>query len=102
MDIKAESINSYAVFKKDNWTCRMCSTKVQKVNIYANDAAELDHIIPISKGGTHTLDNVQTLCRQCNQFKSDKMPDDLDLINYIKRLKNKEIRGIPNFQKILI
>ena len=93
MDIKAERINSYAIFKKDNWTCRMCSTKVQKVNIYADDAAELDHIIPISRGGTHTIDNVQTLCRKCNQFKSDKMPDEVDLINYINNLKNKEIRG---------
>lgn len=93
MDIKAERINSYAIFKKDNWTCRMCSTKVQKVNIYADDAAELDHIIPISRGGTHSIDNVQTLCRKCNQFKSDKMPDELELINYINKLKNKEIRG---------
>lgn len=75
--IKAENVNKYKVFKKDNWTCQMCKIKVQKKDIYAPDAAELDHIIPISKGGTHTWDNVQTLCRTCNQFKSDKMPDDL-------------------------
>lgn len=93
MEIKADRINAYSIFKKDEWTCRICNKNVQKVNIYANDAAELDHIIPISKGGTHTLDNVQTLCRECNQFKSDKMPDDLELINYIKNLKVNKIRG---------
>ncbi len=34
----------------------------------------LDHIIPISKGGKHTKDNVQALCLQCNLKKSAKLP----------------------------
>lgn len=69
----AESIWKNKVFALDGWRCHMCNKKVQKKNIYADNAAELDHIIPISKGGLHTYDNVQTLCRSCNQKKSDSI-----------------------------
>jgi 5-methylcytosine-specific restriction endonuclease McrA len=34
---------------------------------------EMDHIIPLSKGGKHTLDNVQPLCRKCNREKGAKL-----------------------------
>lgn len=30
---------------------------------------EVDHVVPISKGGTNDLDNLQTLCEPCNQAK---------------------------------
>lgn len=69
----AEAIWKKKVFALDGWRCRQCKCKVQKENIYANNAAELDHIVPLSKGGTHTYDNVQTLCRRCNQSKSDSI-----------------------------
>lgn len=35
---------------------------------------QLDHIIPLSKGGVHAAYNVQLLCRSCNCSKTDKMP----------------------------
>lgn len=61
------------VFERDNYQCKMCMCVVQKVSIYAHDAAEIDHIIPISRGGPHTIDNAQTLCRRCNAIKSDRI-----------------------------
>ena len=68
-----EKVNPYAVFNRDKWRCNMCQCKVQKVDITAANAAELDHIVPLSKGGVHTYSNVQTLCRQCNRDKRDKL-----------------------------
>ncbi len=35
---------------------------------------QLDHIIPLSKGGLHAAHNIQLLCRSCNCAKTDKMP----------------------------
>ena len=61
------------VFERDNYQCRMCGCATQKHSIYLPDAAELDHIIPLSKGGAHALYNMQTLCRRCNAIKSDRV-----------------------------
>ena len=36
-----------------------------------NVALEIDHIIPLSRGGTDELQNLQTLCYNCNREKSD-------------------------------
>ncbi|APD18256.1 HNH endonuclease [Mycobacterium phage Hammy] len=35
---------------------------------------QIDHITPLAKGGTDTLDNIQPTHRQCNRDKSDKLP----------------------------
>lgn len=57
----------FAVYAKDGYRCKKCGR-------VSNDL-EIDHIIPISKGGKSTFDNLQTLCRSCNKAKS----------NYIER-----------------
>lgn len=36
----------------------------------------VDHIIPLNKGGTDTLDNKQAAHRSCNRTKSDRLPED--------------------------
>lgn len=56
----------HEVFKRDNYTCCECGAR-------KDDGATLhvDHIIPVSKGGSDELDNLQTLCSDCNLNKSD-------------------------------
>lgn len=72
--IEAESIDPFKVFDRDKWTCRLCGIKTHKSKrgSYDDRAPELDHIIPLSKGGKHKYDNVQCACRKCNQTKGDK------------------------------
>lgn len=48
----------FAIYEKDHYRCRKCGRKT-------NDL-EIDHIIPIAKGGKSTFDNLQTLCHKCN------------------------------------
>lgn len=62
----AEPVVDKKVFDRDKWRCYLCNIKVQKNDIYANDAAEIDHIVPVSKGGVHTYSNVRCICRRCN------------------------------------
>lgn len=38
----------------------------------AHDRATLEHIVPISRGGTHTFDNTALACHRCNVSKNDK------------------------------
>lgn len=68
-----ETVIDIKVFERDKWRCKMCGCKVQKKDVNAGNAAELDHIIPIAKQGIETYSNVQTLCRNCNQSKRDKL-----------------------------
>ena len=38
----------------------------------SNEKIQLDHVIPISKGGSHSIGNIVPACRKCNLEKSDK------------------------------
>ncbi|AFZ57638.1 HNH endonuclease [Anabaena cylindrica FACHB-243] len=61
---KIPPVNRREVLKRDNHTCQYCgSTK----------RLTLDHVIPRSKGGQHTWDNVVTACDKCNSIKSDRL-----------------------------
>ena len=50
------------IFKRDD-CCLICGTK-EKLTI--------DHIKPISKGGSNKIENLQTLCASCNSNKGSK------------------------------
>ena len=56
--------------ERDNYTCKMCSASVHEQSLLL---LEIDHILPVSKGGLSTPDNLQTLCWKCNRSKSDKI-----------------------------
>jgi hypothetical protein len=72
--VRAEPVNRIKVFDRDKWRCQMCNIKVQDDDKLSNNAAQLDHIVPLSKGGVHTYSNVRCLCRRCNNvIKSDKL-----------------------------
>lgn len=51
------------VKKRDNYTCQNCGSKSNLT---------IDHIVPLSKGGTNDLTNFQTLCRPCNSSKGNR------------------------------
>ena len=56
--------------KRDNLTCCNCGNST---HVEPNLLLEIDHIIPISKGGCTAEDNLQTLCWKCNRSKGDKI-----------------------------
>lgn len=68
-----DNINPFDVFARDGWKCRLCGVRTPRSLRGTHDdrAPELDHIIPLAKGGGHTLENVQCSCRKCNGEKGD-------------------------------
>ena len=56
--------------ERDNYTCCKCGNSVY---VEPNLLLEVDHIIPVSKGGLTREDNLQTLCWKCNRNKGAKL-----------------------------
>lgn len=68
------SITLRKVIQKFGLTCALCGKKVNtKVHSNHNDYPSIDHIIPVSKGGTHTWGNVQLAHRGCNSTKNNSL-----------------------------
>jgi 5-methylcytosine-specific restriction endonuclease McrA len=68
---KAPPVGRREVFRRDNHTCQYCGS-TQRLTI--------DHIIPRSKGGTHTWDNVVAACERCNSAKSDRLLHEIGMV----------------------
>lgn len=52
-----------SIYERDGLKCLKCGAK---------DGLTIDHIVPRSKGGDNSKDNLQTLCEQCNNEKGNK------------------------------
>src|SRR3974390_2078797 len=57
------AITRRSVFARDGHRCQYCG----------NQAENIDHVVPRSRGGTHTWDNVVAACRRCNAAKEDRL-----------------------------
>lgn len=76
--IGCEVIDLMSVLERDGWRCQICGidTPKQLRGSCEDRAPEVDHIIPLAKGGLHTYQNVQCACRKCNREKWDYLPID--------------------------
>lgn len=59
-----------AVYKRDNFTCQYCGFHASEQEL------QIDHIIPVSRGGTNDIDNLVTSCARCNKKKGARLPQD--------------------------
>lgn len=86
----------FEVFKRDFFTCQYCNAKPPKVPL------EIDHIIPVSKGGKNNIDNLLTACFDCNRGKSNielnQVPQTLVEKIELKKLAQKQYK---EYQKIV-
>lgn len=74
------SITLNKLIKRDGMTCYICGKTCTKDDkrwgTFGPDYPTIDHVIPLSKGGTHTWDNVRVACGICNELKGDEVISD--------------------------
>lgn len=75
----------FEVFKRDSFTCQYCGAKAPEVVLH------IDHIEPVTKGGTNDLLNLITSCASCNSGKSNRRLDDKSAMMK-KRAQLKELQ----------
>lgn len=63
----------FQVLKRDKFTCRYCGSKAPDVQLH------VDHVVPVSLGGTDTPDNLVAACVDCNNGKGSSSLDDEDV-----------------------
>lgn len=69
--IKTAFVSSHLkllIFKRDGYKCVWCSSAVDLVP---------DHIVPSSRGGPTTIDNLRTLCAKCNNSKGRRLDSEM-------------------------
>lgn len=67
---KRQSISKktrFEVFKRDTFQCQYCGATPPSAVL------EIDHLLPVSKGGSNDMDNLVTACFDCNRGKSDRL-----------------------------
>ena len=62
-------LNRRSVFARDDHRCQYCGSAAENI----------DHVVPRSRGGTHTWENVVASCRPCNMRKEDHLLADTTL-----------------------
>lgn len=65
----------FAVLERDSFSCKACGRNPRDHHINLH----VDHIHPIAKGGKTIIENLQTLCQDCNLAKSDKIVQQMAL-----------------------
>ena len=61
------------VLARDHYTCQYCGTQPGKANL------TVDHVLPRSRGGETTWENVVTACGPCNRRKGNRTPEEANL-----------------------
>ena len=64
-DTHRRKITRRAVFARDNWTCQYCGS---------HSSLTVDHVIPRSKGGASSWENIVASCAPCNRRKGNALP----------------------------
>jgi 5-methylcytosine-specific restriction endonuclease McrA len=63
-----------AIFKRDGYHCQLCGGTVHSLQSWPpgvarhrNNIATIDHIVPVSQGGSGCRENLRTLCLACHR-----------------------------------
>ena len=76
LGVEYEVINRRTVFDRDGWICGICYEPVDPSLRWPHaESVSLDHVIPLSRGGSHTYGNVQCAHARCNTRKGARLDE---------------------------
>lgn len=68
-----EPVNVATIYERDRWRCGLCSKRIDQALSYPHPMSRsIDHIVPLSCGGTHTAGNLQAAHLRCNVAKGNR------------------------------
>jgi 5-methylcytosine-specific restriction endonuclease McrA len=83
-------LNRQNIFRRDNFTCVYCGSKKDLT---------LDHVLPKSRKGASSWQNLVTACKKCNSYKGDHTPEEVGLSLPYKPYKPTFLKFIREFSK---
>jgi len=73
-DAFVADVDRSVIFERDKWRCQLCSEKLDMDTVAPHPRSPtIDHVIPLSKGGTHEPANVQAAHLSCNMIKGNRV-----------------------------
>ncbi len=85
---KSVMLSRQNVFKRDGHECMYCGSKKDLT---------LDHVLPKSRGGKSTWDNLATACKKCNSIKGNKTPEEAEMPLAQQPFKPSYVMFVRNF-----
>lgn len=80
----AERFTRNEIMERDGWVCHLCGGNIDRsLRALCGEYGTVDHIIPVSLGGSHTMDNVAAAHLSCNSRKGARI--ELDVLDTIPR-----------------
>lgn len=77
--IKNRSHKRKILYERQSGKCAICGIQLQIDDFTSiEDYLTLDHILPVSRGGSNGMKNLQGLCRRCNYQKQDEYKEDME------------------------
>jgi hypothetical protein len=69
LGVESEYVDYADVLRRSGGTCSLCGGKIHSGPGTKGEALHFDHVIPVSKGGSHTMDNIAAAHAHCNVLK---------------------------------
>lgn len=70
---RTPAFTRFNVFLRDQWSCQYCTKDFKTHDL------TFDHVVPRSRGGRTSWDNIVAACRPCNTKKGSKMPKEVEM-----------------------
>ncbi|WP_456455398.1 HNH endonuclease [Thermovibrio sp.] len=80
-----------AIFIRDNFTCAYCGKALK------DSEATVDHVVPKSRGGKWEWENLITCCKDCNQRKGNRTPEEAQMELLFKPKKPSSLQVAVNY-----